>query len=172
MSILSDVSIRALGASLVSPFDPERVQPASYDLTLHEEVLLPVINPSSMARDVEHVTMSQSGFKLLPGSCLLGSTSERIHIPNDMTGRVEGKSTIGRMFVLVHCSAGFLDPGFNGEVTLEIVNVGPWRVLLRPGMPIAQVNFTRLDQPCERPYGSPGLGSHYQGQRGPTAGRQ
>jgi dCTP deaminase len=203
MSILPDIEILARGEELLKPFDPKNVQPGSYDLTLANEILIPVsrlygafdVNilelpyidlqsydskkytvPSYLMLDTtssnhchEHVS---EGYVLLPGRCLLGSTVERVTIPNNLAARVEGKSTLGRVFLVTHCTAGFIDPGFDGQITLEIVNLGPWRILLRPGMKIAQINFTQLTQPCARPYGSPGLGSHYQGQQGPVAAHQ
>ena len=186
MSVLPDHEIRALGTRLIDPFDPERVQPASYDLTLANEILLPrqesdgyggeiptrgVIDLKDYDPDryLERFTIDR--FQLLPGKCILGSTVETLRVPDDLVARVEGKSSIGRLFLTAHVTAGFIDSGFQGQVTLEICNLGPWRVLLYPGMRIAQVNFTTLTYPCERPYGSPGLGSHYQGQQGPTAAK-
>ena len=194
MSVLPDYEIRALGAALINPFDPERVQPASYDLALADEILIPrsgiyvpdppdidlrsydmdayMIRSRLLALDghryAEH---TKDGYILRPGRCILASTTETLRVPSDLVARVEGKSSIGRLFLTAHVTAGFIDSGFRGQVTLEICNLGPWRVLLRPSMKIAQVNFTRLSSSCERPYGSPGLGNHYQNQYGPTAGK-
>jgi dCTP deaminase len=107
------------------------------------------------------------GYELMPGACIIASTSEVIRCPNDIAARVEGKSSLGRLFLSVHVTAGWIDPGWVGQVTLEVVNHGAWSIMLWPGMKIAQVNFTRMSAPCAVPYGSPQLKSHYQGQMGP-----
>lgn len=188
MSILNDIEIRSLGTSLIDPFDPDRVQPASYDLTLGSEALVPTEpsggyynnldrqwidfgNKEKPADLFKRYEIPEHGYSLGPGKCLLASTVETLHIPDALVGRIEGKSSLGRVFLTSHVTDGFLDPGFHGQVTLELVNHGPFVLVLRAGMRIAQVSFSRLTAPCERPYGSPGLGSHYQGQKGPTAGR-
>lgn len=108
------------------------------------------------------------GFWLAPGQFVLGTTVERFEIPPYMSARIEGKSTLGRLGLVVHVTAGFVDPGFKGQLTLELRNVGSFHILLRPGMAISQVSFSPLTSQSERPYGSDGLGSHYQGQEGPT----
>jgi dCTP deaminase len=174
--ILSDGELLVRGYSLIHPFDPKRVQPASYDLTLHEDLQVPPAVRYSTTidlrkhnpRDFMRPVRIQEEFELPPGGCILGSTQERISCPEDLVARVEGKSSLGRLFLAVHVTAGWIDSGFTGQVTLEIVNHGPWVVVLWPGMPIAQINFVTLSQSCLKPYGSPGLGSHYQGQTGPT----
>lgn len=195
MSVLNDLEIEHLGSKLIDPFDSACVQPASYDLSLHDELLIPrrrtgevvdlqnyspsqnaylktkLLPPAGQWLAEEYGHHCKDGFVLYPHGCVLGSTVERVAVPATLVARVEGKSSLGRLFLSAHVTAGFVDPGFLGQITLEIVNHGPYWILLRPGMKIAQVNFTRLTSPCERPYGSPGLGSHYQGQRGPTAGR-
>lgn len=175
--ILSDGDLLVRGPALIQPFDAKQVQPASYDLTLHESILVPSLagynrevdlrkhNP----RDLLESRQIQNEYKLLPGKCLLVSTQETVFCPLDLVARVEGKSSLGRLFLAVHVTAGWIDSGFTGQVTLEIVNHGPWVIVLWPGMPIAQINFGSLTQPCLTPYGTPGLGSHYQGQRGPTS---
>ena len=177
MSLLPDHEILRLGSTLVAPFNPQSVQPASYDLTLHAEALSPpstrfsktvdlrVDSPKELMRKVD----LSDGFDLLPGSCLLASTFECVKCPADIAARVEGKSSLGRLFLAVHVTAGWIDPGWCGQVTLEVVNHGPWSVRLWAGMKIAQINFTRMHQPCLVPYGSAKLGSHYQNQEGPTA---
>jgi dCTP deaminase len=101
-----------------------------------------------------------------PGECVLGSTMERVTVPHFMVARVEGKSTWGRRFLMIHSTAGFIDPGFEGFITLELKNLSPAPLLLPVGGPIAQISFDLLDEPCERPYGT--AGNHYQGQSGPT----
>lgn len=175
--LLPDHEIHKLGSQLIEPFDPKCVQPASYDLSLHPEVLAPpntrfseVVDlrkddPRSLMRPVS----LREGYELLPGACLIASTAEVIHCAADVAARVEGKSSLGRLFLAVHVTAGWLDPGWSGQVTLEMVNHGPWSIVLWSGMKIAQVNFMRMSSACVRPYGSSGLGSHYQNQRGPTA---
>ncbi len=175
IGLLPDHEIRRLAEALVEPFDPARVQPASYDLTAYHEVLVPHRTPRSMdLRDVdprEHMTATslRGGYELRPGGCLLASTAEIVRCPDDVAARVEGKSSLGRLFLAVHVTAGWIDPGWNGRITLEIVNHGPWAINLRAGMPIAQVNFTRMGSACTIPYGSAALGSHYQGHDGPRA---
>ena len=167
------------GESLISPFDPKRVQPASYDLGLQGELLVPALefHPKPLVLDLRKHKPKEfmrsvkinEGFILMPGESVLGSTIETIHCPNDCVARVEGKSSLGRLFLAVHVTAGFIDPGFQGQVTLEIVNHGPWAVTLWENMPIAQINFSELLYPCANPYGTEILGSHYQYQKGPTA---
>lgn len=173
--ILSDNDLLVLGPSLLHPFSPLRVQPASYDLILHEDLQVPgkAWNPVDLRKHsprdlMRSVRIESKGFELQPGECVLGSTQETVSCPVDLVARVEGKSSLGRLFLAVHVTAGWIDSGFTGQVTLEIVNHGPWVVVLWPGMPIAQINFAKLNQPCCKPYGTPGLGSHYQGQQGPT----
>ena len=173
--VLVDSDYKRLGPHLITPFEPDLVQPASIDVRLGREALVPVteldrqpplsvdlrtVNPAYMMR---RETLEDSGYGLEPGTCLLVSTLERVSCPNDMICSVEGKSTIARCFVATHVTAGFIDPGFSGVVTLELVNHGPWRFVLRPGMRIAQLRFHWLGVAAERPYGSPGLGSRYQG---------
>lgn len=193
MSVLSDTQILALGSTIIEPFDPARVQPASYDLTLADELLVPkelwsssenyVPMHARSPRDyidlrehnpkdyVESCLMSLCGgmYVLKSGKCVLASTAEKIIVPDNLVARVEGKSSLGRLFLSIHSTAGWVDPGWIGKITLEITNSGPWDLVLYTGMRIGQVNFTKLDGKCDRPYGSPGLGSHYQHQRGPAA---
>jgi dCTP deaminase len=176
MSTFTDSEILAIASKLISPFDASKVQPASYDLALHPDIRvlstaagatvdLRTDDPSLLSYPAE---IEPEGYHLRPGECVLGSTIESVRCPIDCVARVEGKSSLGRIFLAVHVTAGFVDPGFEGQITLEIVNHSPWNLVLWPGMPIAQINFARTSGPCARPYGSSGLGSHYQGQRGPT----
>lgn len=175
--ILSDNEILEYGDRLIEPFDKKRVQPASYDLVLHD-VILKVLDNSFKIIDLrtnssdnrfKRYNMSESGdFVLYPKHCMIASTKEIIHCPSDLAARVEGKSSIGRLFIAVHVTAGFVDPGFNGQITLEVVNHGHWPIRFYPGMPIAQINFMKLISPSKVPYGTKGLGSHYAGQLGPT----
>jgi dCTP deaminase len=110
-------------------------------------------------------------FVLHPGEFVLGSTFEQITLPDDLAGRLEGKSSLGRLGLLTHSTAGFIDPGFNGHITLELSNVANLPIILWPGMKIGQLCLFRLSSPAEHPYGSAGVGSRYQGQRGPTPSR-
>jgi dCTP deaminase len=172
--ILPDHEILRRGSQLIEPFDERCVQPTSYDLSLHAEGLVPLAGHRIDLRvDRPREAMSKvilgDGFDLLPGACLLASTAEVVRCPSDIAARVEGKSSLGRLFLAVHVTAGWVDAGWNGQLTLEVVNHGPWTIRLWAGMKIAQVNFTRLAAPCSVPYGSPKLGSHYQDGQGPTA---
>jgi dCTP deaminase len=110
-------------------------------------------------------------FVLHPGEFVLGSTFEQITLPDDLAGRLEGKSSLGRLGLLTHSTAGFIDPGFSGHITLELSNVANLPIILWPGMKIGQLCLFRLSSPAEHPYGSAGVGSRYQGQRGPTPSR-
>jgi dCTP deaminase len=110
-------------------------------------------------------------FILHPGEFVLGSTLERVAVPNDLVARVEGKSSLGRLGLLIHSTAGFIDAGFDGHVTLELANVANLPITLYPGMKIGQISFMKMTSPAEKPYGSGAKGSKYQGQRGPTPSR-
>lgn len=115
---------------------------------------------------MQFTTFSQ--FELRPDQAILGCTTEIVRCPLDLSARIEGKSSLGRLFLAVHITAGVIDAGFKGQITLEIVNHGPWNIVLYPGMPIAQLSYWTLTSPVEIPYGSSRLGSHYLGQMGPT----
>lgn len=159
MSILSDRGIMAAYGHelMIEPFSYSRLQPASVDLRLGTVLLDPVDGTQYFGpRDLE------------PGGFVLGSTVETITL-RGVAARFEGKSSLGRIGLLAHVSAGFIDPGFSGQLTVEIVNLSRAPITLRSGMPIGQVCFYRLDQPPGRMYGDDGLGSHYQDQTGPTA---
>lgn len=161
--------------------DPElQIQPASVDLRLSPSFIvyrLPHV-PCIDARDphsVEHYTerveiAEGEAFVLQPGEFALGSTLERVRIPPDLVARVEGRSSIGRLAVVVHATAGFIDPGFEGQITLELSNLGRCAVKLYPGMRISQIVFHTMSSPAERPYGKE-RGSKYQGQEGPVTSR-
>lgn len=164
--ILSDGTIRARvadGTLGIDPFDPERLQPASYDVTLAGRICLP------SGRGQVYLNLP---FALAPGDFVLASTAETIALPADLIGRIEGRSSWARQGLAVHITAGFLDPGFRGQVTLELANLGPYTLHLEAGLSLAQIAFEQLDAPALRPYGSAGLGSRYQGQRGVTPARQ
>jgi dCTP deaminase len=174
--LLPDHEISRLASKLIEPFNERFVQPASYDLTLHEEGLMPFMTSSKVMdlrvdkpKEGMYPISFKEGFLLQPKACLLASTAEIIHCPRDIVARVEGKSSLGRIFLAVHVTAGWVDAGWSGQITLEVVNHGPWSIMLWAGMKIAQINFTRLASPCQVPYGSTQLGSHYQSQKGPTA---
>jgi dCTP deaminase len=181
--ILNDIALEThrLAGTLVWPVEPWQVQPASIDVRLSSRLLLPrapqtshVIDPygpepSFTALDA-HV-IGDAGFAMYPGELVLGATYERVAIPPDLLGRIEGKSSLGRLGLFVHITAGFLDPGFTGTVTLELYNAASRPIILRSMQPIAQIAFERLTGTVARAYGDPGLRSHYQNQDAPTAAR-
>ena len=177
--LLSDRDIRAeieQGRVRLEPYEPAMVQPSSIDVRLDrffrvfENHKYPFIDPrqeqSDLTRGVE--VRPDEAFVLHPGEFVLGSTYEVVTLPDDLAARVEGKSSLGRLGLLTHATAGFVDPGFSGHVTLELSNVSNLPVMLWPGMKIGQLCFMRLSSPAEHPYGSSIYGSRYQGQRGPT----
>jgi dCTP deaminase len=181
-SVLSDGTIRRLVASGrlgIEPWDPALVQPASVDLRLGDSFRV-FHNHRASAIDLrdpptnltEHVSVGDDRpFVIHPGEFVLGVTVERVAIPDDIVARIEGKSSLGRLGLIVHATAGFVDPGFEGELTLEITNLTRVPIKLHPGLPIAQLSFMELDAPAELPYGHPDLGSHYHGQVGATESR-
>jgi dCTP deaminase len=180
--LLSDRDIRAeIAAGRVGcePFTESMIQPSSVDVRLDkffrvfENHRYSVIDPSIEQPDLtrEVVTEGDEPFILHPGEFVLASTYEVITLPNDIAGRLEGKSSLGRLGLLTHSTAGFIDPGFSGHITLELSNVANLPVKLFPGMKIGQLCLIKLSSPAEHPYGSEKYGSRYQGQRGPTASR-
>jgi dCTP deaminase len=180
--LLSDRDIRAeIDADRVrlEPYDPGMIQPSSIDVRIDKYFRLfdnhkyPVIDPSKDQPELTRLVEvdPDDGFVLHPGEFVLGSTLETVSLPDDLAARVEGKSSLGRLGLLTHATAGFVDPGFSGHVTLELSNVATLPIMLWPGMKIGQLCFFRLSSPAENPYGSAKYGSHYQGQRGPTASR-
>jgi dCTP deaminase len=181
-SVLSDGTILRLlqeGRIKVDPWDPKMVQPASFDLRLgdsfrvfhnHKVTAIDLREPPSNLTE-EVVIPEGEAFVIHPGEFCLGRTLEWVRIPDDIVARIEGKSSLGRLGLIVHATAGFCDPGFEGTLTLELNNLTRVPIRLYPGLPIAQLSFMTLDQPAQRPYGSPGLGSHYQGQRAATESR-
>ena len=177
--ILSDRTIRAeiaAGRIGVDPFEPAMIQPSSIDVRLDHRFLVfrshtrPVIDVKQDLPDLtELVTATDAQpFILHPGEFVLGATLEVIRIPVDLVARVEGKSSLGRLGLLIHTTAGFVDAGFEGQLTLEFSNVATLPITLYPGMKIGQLSFLRMDGPAEHPYGSGTLGSKYAGQVGPT----
>ena len=181
-SVLSDGTIRRLVEEQrirIEPWDPAMVQPASVDLKLGTSFRvfhnhrLPAIDLAEPPTGVtEHVQIDDSAsFVIHPGEFVLGTTVEWVELPDDIVARIEGKSSLGRLGLIVHATAGFVDPGFSGTLTLEITNLTRVPIVLWPGKPIAQLSFMTLDRPAERPYGHPGLGSHYVGQVEATESR-
>lgn len=180
--LLSDRDIKAeLGAGRIAlePYQPEMVQPSSIDVRLDRFFRLfdnhkypfidPAVDQPELTRFVE--VDADQPFILHPGEFVLGSTFELVSLPDDVAARLEGKSSLGRLGLLTHSTAGFIDPGFSGHVTLELSNVATLPIKLWPGMKIGQMCFFRLSSAAERPYGSAEYSSRYQGQRGPTASR-
>jgi dCTP deaminase len=177
--VLSDRSIKealAVGRIRIDPCDPDDIQPSSVDVRLAERFQVfrnsryPYIDPTreqdGLMEMVEAST--EEPFVLHPGEFVLGSTVERITLPNDIVARLEGKSSLGRLGLLIHSTAGYIDPGWEGTLTLELSNVSNLPIVLSPGMAIGQVSFFAMTTPVDRPYGTPGLGSKYQGQTDPT----
>lgn len=180
--LLSDRDIIAeLDADRIrlDPYDEAMMQPSSIDVRLDRYFRVfdnhkyPSIDPAADQSDLTRVveTQGEEPFILHPGEFVLGSTYEVVTLPDDIAARVEGKSSLGRLGLLTHATAGFVDPGFSGHVTLELANVATLPIKLYPGMKIGQFCFFRLSSPSEHPYGSEKYGSRYQGQRGPTPSR-
>ena len=180
--LLSDRDIKAGladGRIALDPFDPAMVQPSSVDVRLDRYFRLfdnhkyPFIDPSQDQPELTRLIEvdPDEPFILHPGEFVLGSTYEQITLPDDIAARLEGKSSLGRLGLLTHSTAGFIDPGFSGHVTLELSNVATLPIKLWPGMKIGQVCYFRLTSPADNPYGSGSYGNRYQGQRGPTASR-
>ena len=180
--LLSDRDIRAQiqeNRVRVEPYDPGMIQPSSVDVRLDRffrvfenhkySVIDPSVEQSELTREVE--VAPDEFFILHPGEFVLASTYEVITLPDDIAGRLEGKSSLGRLGLLTHSTAGFIDPGFSGHITLELSNVANLPVKLLPGMKIGQLCLIKLTSPAEHPYGSAVYGSRYQGQRGPTPSR-
>ena len=180
--LLSDRDIRAAidaGAVTLDPYEPDMIQPSSIDVRLdkyfrvfdnHKYAAIdPSVEQPELTRLVE--VEADKPFVLHPGEFVLGSTYESVSLPDDIAARLEGKSSLGRLGLLTHSTAGFIDPGFEGNVTLELSNTATLPIYLWPGMKIGQLCFFKLTSPAEHPYGSEKYGSRYRGQRGPTASR-
>ena len=180
--ILSDRSIRealSAGRIVIDPLDEGCLQPSSIDVKVsnlfrvfrnHSHAVIDV--KKELADLTELVEMKpDEAFVLQPGEFVLGSTLERVAIANDLVARVEGKSSLGRLGLLIHSTAGFIDAGFDGHITLELSNVAHLPITIYPGMKIGQVSFMTMTTPADKPYGSGARGSKYQGQRGPTPSR-
>lgn len=178
--MLSDSEIRHAinqGRVKVDPFDEAMIQPASLEMTLgttfvkFSDAYPEPIDPLNPPKAEEYETYEADVSVLWPGQFVLGSTVERLSLPADLCARVEGKSSLGRLGLIVHATAGFVDPGFAGHLTLEIANLNSRPILLHAGMRICQLSFVPMSAPARRPYGSGQLGSKYQGQAGPTPAR-
>jgi dCTP deaminase len=180
--LLSDRDIKAevdAGRIGLEPYSEAMVQPSSIDVRLDryfrvfENHRYPHIDPAEEQAELTRPVEPEAGepFILHPGEFALGSIYEVVTLPDDIAARVEGKSSLGRLGLLTHATAGFVDPGFSGHVTLELANVATLPIKLYPGMKIGQFCFFRLSSPSEHPYGSEKYGSRYQGQRGPTPSR-
>ena len=181
-SVLSDATIVAMvqsGRIRIDPWSPEHVQPASVDLRLGDSFRVftnhrvAAIDLANIPVDLtDEVVVPDGGtFIIHPGEFCLGRTLEWVELPDDIVARIEGKSSLGRLGLIVHATAGFCDPGWKGTLTLELNNLTRVPIILHPGDEIAQLSFMTLDRPALAPYGSAQLGSHYQGQRAATASR-
>jgi dCTP deaminase len=180
--VLSDRTIAALiaeGRIVIDPYDGSLLQPSSVDVRVDRffrvfhNARYPYIDvkqPQEALTEVVEVSGDEP-FILHPGEFVLGSTLERVALPDDLVARLEGKSSLGRLGLLIHSTAGFIDPGFDGHVTLELSNVANLPITIYHGMKIGQISFMRMTEPASSPYGSSSLGSKYQGQRGPTPSR-
>ncbi len=180
--VLSDRSIRALLASgrlAIDPFDPGSIQPSSIDLRLDARFRVfrstryTHIDPRADQPDLTELLVLDDAhpFVLQPGQFCLGNTFEELSLPDDVVGRLEGKSSLGRLGLVIHSTAGYVDPGFRGRLTLELSNAAALPILLYPGMKIGQLSLIQMTTPADSPYGSRSLGSKYQGQDEPTASR-
>ncbi|HWL43929.1 MAG TPA: dCTP deaminase [Ilumatobacter sp.] len=186
--ILSDRSLReqiAAGRIVIEPYDPDLIQPSSIDVRIsnlfrvfrnHTAGVIDVkVDTTEMTELVEMPTRpdgtGDEPFMLHPGEFVLGSTLELVGVPDDLVGRVEGKSSLGRLGLLIHSTAAYIDPGFSGHITLELANVASLPITLYPGMKIGQISFVQMTTAAEHPYGKGARGSKYFGQRGPTPSR-
>lgn len=180
--ILSDRSLReqiAAGRIVIDPLDESLIQPSSIDVRIsnlfrvfrnHTAGVIDVKEDLTALTELVEIPDDEA-FMLHPGEFVLGSTLERIAVPDDLVARIEGKSSLGRLGLLIHSTAGFIDAGFDGHITLELANVASLPITLYPGMKIGQVSFVQMTTPADNPYGSGAKGSKYQGQRGPTPSR-
>ena len=186
--ILSDRTLReqlAAGRIVIEPLDESLIQPSSIDVRIshlfrvfrnHTSAVIDVKRDQTALTELIEMPVDEHGvgdeaFMLHPGEFVLGSTLERVAVPDDLVGRVEGKSSLGRLGLLIHSTAGFIDAGFDGHITLELANVASLPITLYPGMKIGQISFMHMTTPADNPYGKGAKGSKYQGQRGPTPSR-
>ena len=182
MTVLSDRTIKeelAAGRLVIEPLEEANIQPASIDLRLDRVFRIfrvtrrPFVDVRQPMDDLtELVTIEDDEpFIIQPGTFVLGSTLESVTLPDDIVARVDGRSSLGRLGLLVHATAGYIDPGWTGKLTLELSNQSQMPIALYYGMKVSQVSFLRMSTPVDRPYGSEGLASKYQGQTGPTPSR-
>ena len=180
--VLSDRTIRRLidgGRIGIEPYDEALMQPSSLDVRVDRWFRVfrnsryPYIDVKTEQEELTELVEVEGdeAFILHPGEFVLGSTLERVTLPDDLVARLEGKSSLGRLGLLIHSTAGFIDPGWDGHVTLELSNVANLPITIYPGMKIGQLSFVQLTEPAETPYGAGALGSKYQGQQGPTPSR-
>jgi dCTP deaminase len=180
--VLSDRTIRAeieAGRIVIEPFEADLVQPSSIDVRVDSRFRVfhnaryPYIDVRQPMEDLTELveTRGREPFILHPGEFVLGQTLERVTLPDDLVARLEGKSSLGRLGLLIHSTAGFVDSGFSGNLTLELSNVANLPITIYHGMPIGQISFMRMDGPVERPYGAGDNRSKYQGQDEPTPSR-
>jgi dCTP deaminase len=180
--VLSDKTIKseiAAGRIVIDPYDESLVQPSSIDVRVDRKFRVfhnarrPYIDVREPMEDLTELvtTDDEEAFILHPGEFVLGQTLERITLPNDTVARLEGKSSLGRLGLLIHSTAGFVDPCWQGNLTLELSNVANLPITIYYGMPIGQISFMRMDEPVENPYGGEAVGSKYQGQDEPTPSR-
>ena len=183
--ILSDRTLReqlAAGRIVIDPLDESLIQPSSIDVRIsnlfrvfrnHTRGVIDVKQDQTTLTELVEIDAGdpQAAFMLHPGEFVLGSTLERVVVPDDLVARIEGKSSLGRLGLLIHSTAGFIDAGFDGHVTLELANVASLPITLDPGMKIGQVSFMMMTTTADNPYGKGAKGSKYQGQRGPTPSR-
>ena len=180
--VLSDNTIRSEidgGRIVIDPYDPGLIQPSSVDVRVDNRFRVfqnsryPYIDVRQPMDDLTELVEVEGDepFILHPGEFVLGQTLERVTLPNDLVARLEGKSSLGRLGLLIHSTAGFVDSGFSGNLTLELSNVANLPITIYHGMPIGQLSFMRMDAPVDRPYGSEETGSKYQGQAEPTPSR-
>ena len=180
--VLSDRTIRsrlADGRIGIDPYDESLLQPSSVDVRVDRYFRVfrnsryPFIDVKQAQEELTELVEieDETPFILHPGEFVLGSTLERVRLPDDLVARLEGKSSLGRLGLLIHSTAGFIDPGWDGHVTLELSNVANLPITIYFGMKIGQLSFVQMTEPADAPYGSGGLGSKYQGQKGPTPSR-
>jgi dCTP deaminase len=180
--VLSDTTIArylAEGRIEIDPYDESLLQPSSVDVRVdalfrvfhnNRYPFIDVKTPQEDLTELVEVGDAQP-FVLHPGEFVLGSTLERVRLPDDLVARLEGKSSLGRLGLLIHSTAGFIDPGWDGHVTLELSNVANLPITIYPGMKIGQISFMQMTEPAATPYGASELGSKYKGQEGPTPSR-
>jgi dCTP deaminase len=180
--VLADRTIRRLleeGRIGIDPYEEELLQPSSVDVRVDRlfrvfhNARYPFIDVKQEMEDLTELVEvdDEEPFILHPGEFVLGSTLERVTLPDDLVARLEGKSSLGRLGLLIHSTAGFIDPGWDGHVTLELSNVANLPITIYYGMKIGQLSFVQLSEPAENPYGTAALGSKYQSQAGPTPSR-